>query len=92
MAHGQLARPEGVDADDLTVIMTVDDPSPHLGWILRRLEEGSRVLVESRATTPAGARRVLLGITAHERAETWLDAHEQVALVRAGDEWVLKGL
>lgn len=90
MAHGQLARPRDIPPDQLTVIVVLDDPSTHLGWILRRLEEGSRILVETRATSPAGARRILLGIEAHGRAEVWLDSHEQVALVRADDAWALR--
>jgi len=61
------------------VIVRREDPSPMLGWILRRLEEGHRVFVETGARTPEGARRTLLGVGARERAERWLDC--QVTLV-----------
>ncbi|MFO7563450.1 MAG: hypothetical protein R6X02_12465 [Enhygromyxa sp.] len=61
------------------VIVRREDPSSILGWILRRLEEGFRVFVESRARTAEGARRILLGVGASDRAERWLDS--QVALV-----------
>jgi hypothetical protein len=61
------------------VIIRREDPSTLLGWILRRLEEGYRVFVETRARTVEGARRILLGVGATERAERWLDT--QVTLV-----------
>ncbi|HVI00539.1 MAG TPA: hypothetical protein VM869_17600, partial [Enhygromyxa sp.] len=61
------------------VIVRREDPSMMLDWILRRLEEGFRVLVETRARTVEGARRILLGVGATERAERWLDS--QVTLV-----------
>jgi hypothetical protein len=56
------------------VVVAVEDPSRWLPWILRRVEEGMRVLIETRATTQDGARRVLLGVDATARAEAWLDA------------------
>ncbi len=55
--------------------VSVDDPSLCLGWILRRLEEGARIVVQTRARTAPGARRILLGTDATARAEAWLDAH-----------------
>jgi hypothetical protein len=55
------------------VIVRCEDPSVLLDGILRRLEEGYRVFVETRARTVEGARRILLGITATDRAERWLD-------------------
>lgn len=61
------------------VIVRREDPSAMLGWILRRLEEGHRVFVETGARTPEGARRTLLGLDASGRAERWLDC--QVTLV-----------
>ena len=61
------------------VIVRREDPSPVLDAILRRLEEGYRVFVETRARTPEGARRILLGVGASARAERWLDS--QVTLV-----------
>ncbi|PRQ07434.1 hypothetical protein [Enhygromyxa salina] len=62
------------------VIVRCEDPSRLLGWILRRLEEGYRVFVETRARTPEGARRVLLGVAASERAERWLDSQLTLTL------------
>lgn len=56
------------------VVVAVEDPSRWLSWILRRVEEGMRVLIETRATTQEGARRVLLGVDGTARAEAWLDA------------------
>lgn len=56
----------------------LEDPSEVLGWILRRLEEGARVVVQSRARTGPGARRTLLGVDASERAEQWLALHPLV--------------
>jgi hypothetical protein len=64
-----------------TLIVSVDDPSRLLGWVLLRREEGFRVFVVTRATGPAGARRILLGIDASARAEEWLEAHPVYALV-----------
>jgi hypothetical protein len=56
------------------VVVRCEDPSTLLDGILRRLEEGYRVFVETRARTVEGARRILLGISATDRAERWLDA------------------
>lgn len=71
------------------IVLRVEDPSPWLGWLLRRVEEGHRVLVETAATTADGARRILLGVAAGPRAEAWLDA---VRVIRASVEdgrWTL---
>jgi hypothetical protein len=56
------------------VVVRCEDPSTLLDGILRRLEEGYRVFVETPARTVEGARRILLGISATDRAERWLDA------------------
>lgn len=56
------------------LLLRVEDPSLWLGWLLRRIEEGHRVLLETDARTPAGARRILLGVGGSSRAEQWLDA------------------
>lgn len=72
------ARVRGLPAGTI-VIVRREDPSTMLDWILRRLEEGFRVFVETRARTVEGARRILLGAGASERAERWLDS--QVTLV-----------
>jgi hypothetical protein len=61
------------------LIVRREDPSVALAGILRRLEEGYRVFIETGARTPEGARRVLLGVDASARAEMWLD--QQVNLV-----------
>ena len=53
----------------------LEDPSLVLGWILRRLEEGSTVVVQTRARTAPGAHRVLLGTCGTQRAEEWLSMH-----------------
>lgn len=56
------------------IVLAIEDPSRWLSWVLRRVEEGMRVLVETRAMSPEGARRVLLGTDATARVEAWLDA------------------
>ena len=71
------------------VIIRREDPSAVLGWILRRLEEGCRVFVESRARSVEGARRVLLGVHATARAERWLESHNCVAVEIAAEGPVL---
>ncbi len=55
------------------VVVRCEEPSRHLGWVLHRLEEGVRVVIETQALTPEGARRILLGVGATPRAEAWLD-------------------
>lgn len=71
------------------IVLRVEDPSPWLGWLLRRVEEGHRVMVETAASSVEGARRILLGVDAGRRAEAWLDA---VRVIRVGVDrgrWVL---
>lgn len=71
------------------IVLRFEDPSPWLGWLLRRVEEGHRVIVETAATSLDGARRILLGMSAGQRAEAWLDA---VRVIRVGIErgrWAL---
>ncbi|MBV1858444.1 MAG: hypothetical protein KUG77_08525 [Nannocystaceae bacterium] len=53
----------------------LEDPNLVLGWMLRRLEEGSTVVVQSRARTAPGAQRILLGTSGTRRAEEWLSVH-----------------
>lgn len=62
------------------IVIRREDPSSLLGWILRRLEDGFRVLIETGARSGSGARRILLGTDASERAEAWLACHPQVVL------------
>ncbi len=57
------------------IVVRAEDPSRWLAWVLRRLEEGHRVVVETRALSPAGALRCLLGTAATVRAHAWLDEH-----------------
>lgn len=66
------------------VIVRCEDPSSLLDGILRRLEEGYRVFVETRARTVAGARRMLLGVSATDRAERWLD-EQRTLIVEPGE-------
>jgi hypothetical protein len=66
------------------VVVRCEDPSTLLDGILRRLEEGYRVFVETRARTVEGARRMLLGISATDRAERWLDA-QHTLIVEPGE-------
>lgn len=78
------AAPEGVlsAAAELApggrFAVRLEDPSLVLGWILRRLEEGSNVVVESKARTAQGAHRILLGTSGTRRAEQWLAVHPAI--------------
>ncbi|MBA3544944.1 MAG: hypothetical protein H0T76_00525 [Nannocystis sp.] len=71
------------------LLLRVEDPSLWLGWLLRRIEEGHRVLVETDARTPAGARRVLLGVDGSPRAEQWLDAVPVRSATVEDGRWML---
>lgn len=75
--------------DGAALVVKLEDPSAWLPWLLRRVEEGRRVLIETRATSPAGARRILLGVDATERAEAWLSAIRVVHATLLGGEWTL---
>ncbi|MEZ4381401.1 MAG: hypothetical protein R3A79_08625 [Nannocystaceae bacterium] len=69
------------------VVIAVEDPSPWLPWILRRVEEGMRVVLETRATTHEGARRILLGVDASPRAEAWLGAVRMTSAALRDGRW-----
>jgi len=71
------------------LIVRAEDPSSWLAWLLRRVEEGRRVIVETEALTPAGARRILLGVGASPRAELWLDAVRVLSVTVSDDNWIL---
>lgn len=78
--RGPTLKRLGVEAG-ATLIVNLDDPSQLLGWVLLRREEGFRLFVVTRATGPGGARRILLGPNASQRAEEWLDEHPVYALI-----------
>ena len=71
------------------LLLRVEDPSRWLGWLLRRVEEGHRVLVETDARTPTGARRILLGVDGSPRAEQWLDAVPVLCATVEDGRWLL---
>ena len=71
------------------LIVRAEDPSQWLAWLLRRVEEGRRVIIETDALTPAGARRILLGIAAPPRAELWLDAVRVLSATVEDGRWTL---
>lgn len=75
-----------------TFVISVEDPSACLGWMLRRAEEGSRIIVTTRALTGQGAVRGLLGLQAHARAEAWLAAHTTLWLAPARGGWAVREL
>lgn len=75
---------------DHSYLVRLEDPSRCLPWLLRRLEEGARIVVEGRATTSAGARRTLLGAEATPLLAQWLDAHPQRWLCPDGSGWRLE--
>jgi len=74
-------------AEDGVIVVAVEDPSAWLPWILRRAEEGRRILIETRAITHEGARRVLLGVGASTRAEAWLDALDVTSAELRDGSW-----
>jgi hypothetical protein len=55
------------------LIVRCEDPSRPFAWLMRRVEEGARVIVETRCTTVVGARRMFIGLLGAP-AERWLDA------------------
>jgi len=57
-----------------TYLVLLEDPSRLAAWLLRRLEEGSRVFVETRAASLAGAERIFVGLHG-EPAVMWLAEH-----------------
>lgn len=65
----------------------LEDPSLVLGWILRRLEEGSTVVLQSRARTAQGAQRILLGTSATRRGEEWLSVHAAIWFAEQPAGW-----
>ena len=84
---GSVGAALGAIDDDGVVVIAVEDPSPWLPWILRRAEEGRRILIETRATTHEGARRILLGVDASARAEAWLDAQSLTSAELRDGSW-----
>ena len=71
-----------------TWIVRLEDPSRCLGFCLRRMEEGARVLVETRARTGAGAVRGLIGASPASLVQ-WLGAHRRRFLCRSEGRWRL---
>lgn len=71
-------------------VVRLEDPSRCLAWILRRLEEGSCVIVETRARSAAGARRSLLGDAPSIHMARWLDAHDHLWIYAEGASWMLE--
>ncbi|MBX7079729.1 MAG: hypothetical protein K1X88_11115 [Nannocystaceae bacterium] len=85
------AEAQSVRADTVGVafVLRLEDPSPLLGWALRRVEEGARVIVEVSARTPIGARRVLLGTGSAASADAWLSAVPCFWLDEEQGRWAL---
>ncbi len=77
---------------DAAYLVRLEDPSRCLPWLLRRLEEGARLLVETRALSAAGSRRVMLGSEATQMLAQWLDAHPQFWLHSDRLAWSLEPL
>jgi len=69
------------------IVIDVEDPSQWLSWLLRRLEEGYRGFVVSRAKSFAGAKRILLGTHATQVTEKWLNRIETI-----GVRWGINGM
>lgn len=69
-----------------TYLVQLEDPSRIADWLLRRVEEGSRVIIETRARDLAGAKRMFVGLHG-EPAERWLAAHEVLWLADEGGTW-----
>ncbi|MEM7158938.1 MAG: hypothetical protein AAF799_39235 [Myxococcota bacterium] len=70
-------------------LVRLEDPSRCLPWLLRRLEEGACLVIETRARTVEGARRVLLGAEASSHLVGWLDVQEHWWLHPEGAVWTL---
>lgn len=70
-------------------VVRLEDPSEVLGWALRRIEEGARVVIETGARTLAGARRGFLGIHAGPAAEQWVAAVTVLWAAPDGERWSL---
>lgn len=85
----QLARDLATQRVGVAVVVGVDDTSLWLSFILRRVEEGRRVFIETWATTPEGARRILLGAATPTRGEVWLDSHPQTSIIEESGAWEL---
>lgn len=77
---------------EVTWLVRLEDPSRCLGFVLRRLEEGARVVVHTRACTGAGGLRSLLGTAAGPSGAHWLAAHPRRFLVRREGAWSLEVL
>jgi hypothetical protein len=58
------------------IVLDLEDPSVALAWMLRRLEQGFRVVIVARAVTIEGAQRMIVGMHYGEAARHWLCAHE----------------
>ncbi len=69
------------------LILDCDDPSGYLPLILRKLEEGYRIIVHTQARTIDGARRILLGVTATARAEAWLARMRMTRIALVQGRW-----
>lgn len=72
-----------------TYVVRLEDPSRAMPWILRRVEEGSRVVVETRARDLDGAKRIFVGLGGPSARE-WLAAHPIFWLDDEGGEWTLE--
>lgn len=77
------------DQPNPAFVLRLEDPSELLGWLLRRVEEGARVIVETHARSVAGARRVLLGVHAAASAASWLSAVPTFWLADDQGRWTL---
>jgi len=69
------------------LILDCDDPSRFLALLLRRLEEGHRVVISTQARTIEGARRILLGVDATTRAEAWLNRMKTTNIELSQGHW-----
>lgn len=75
----------------VTLVVRRQDPSPILGWLLGRAEEGARVVIETRARTLVGARRILLGVSHGPHARAWLDAIPVYWISERSGQWGCEG-
>ncbi len=70
-------------------VVRLEDPSEVLGWALRRVEEGARMVIETGARTLAGARRGFVGIHANTAAQQWLAAVPVFWAAPEGERWTV---
>ena len=69
------------------VVLCVGAPWALVAWMLRRLEEGTSVVVEHPAASALRVREALLGFDPSARVERWIDEHPHHWIRKIGGAW-----